>query len=115
MDICKIACAVALAFGVAFAKGNDSNVLTKGKYILTYEQSYNDVWTYGDAKLTKTICKVKVDIQHMLLETALCDVKKVAFYTKDSIWLGNLRLGLLSDEDSFDAGYSYSGIYHSST
>ena len=106
-------CILLVLSTIAFAKGNGFNVLTKGKYLLSYEQAYDDVWTLGEAKSTKTMCKVRIDIQHMLLESGSCDVEKVSFYTKDSMWLGNLHHGLFDDEESFDAGYSYKGVYYS--
>lgn len=102
---------IVLLFFATFIFGaNGSNVLTKGKYILTYEESFDDVYTEGVAKSTKTKCQVKIDIKRSLLSVVGCSVKKIQFFTKEDMWLGNLvRPGFTGSH--FGADSSFRNVY----
>lgn len=106
MNCIKFLLAALLLVGVSVAK--NSNVLSKGKYLLTYEKEYEDVWTYGSAKSTKTKCSVRVDLKNMLVDVGDCDIEKISFYTRDSMWLGSLTHNLLKSD--FEANYNYRDI-----
>lgn len=106
MNCIKFLIAALLLVGISFAK--NSNVLSKGKYLLTYEKEYEDVWTYGSAKSTKTKCSVRVDLKNMLVGVGDCDIEKISFYTRDSMWLGSLTHSLLKSD--FEANYNYRDI-----